>query len=298
MVMRNSSVFLAGCYCHFRSLAFRIFVVVIFPSLLWAQEVQNLNDTGTGSLRAVVVGAAPNATITFHSSLNGATITLLSEIHLDKDLILDASSLSQGIRISGNSDGNGELNPNEGRIFTVNDNVEVRLRALTLMDGQVDPKPGPPVADAGGGAILNFGVLYLEQCLIVNCAARDGGAIYNGEEARLSLMQTTITGNLAAENGGAIYNTGTAVVALEESTLSGNSAGSAGGGLWTEGGDVEVIRTIMADNEAGTGADVQGPLHSQLFSFGIKGQPAIFRIKIKGQPAIFSFFLICLSSTA
>ena len=259
-----------------------VFPALFFSLLAQAQVVMNTNDSGSGSLRQVVADAASNATITFAPSLNGETIVLFEQIVLDKDLVIDAEALPRGVGISGNSNGNRELEPGETRIFLIQPGRDVRLRALTLRDGQVDPKPGAP-EDTAGGAILNWGSLLLERCLIVGCSARIGGGIYNAGDAKLTLVQTTITGNHASDSGGAIYNTGNALVTLEESTLSANLAETSGGGVWTDGGGVGLTRTILAGNQAPSGEDLEGGLQSQTLSF-VGGDPGLLPLADHGGP--------------
>lgn len=261
--------------------------MTVFPALFFslpgqAQVVMNTNDSGSGSLRQVVADAASNATITFDASLNGETIVLETEIVLSDDLTIDASALPNGIRISGNSNGNQELEPGETRIFKVLPERTVLLRALTLRDGQVETRSGLPEL-TGGGAILNWGSLTLEQCLIVNGSARNGGAIYNGGEAKLTLTQTTLTGNHAAVSGGAIFNTDAAVITLDESTLSGNLADISGGGVWTDVGGVGLLRTILAGNQAPSGEDEAGGLQSVSQSF-VGGDPGLLPLADHGGP--------------
>lgn len=259
-----------------------VFPTLFFPPLAQAQVVTSLADSGAGSLRQVVADAASNATITFDASLNGETIVLFEQIVLDKDLVIDAEALPRGVGISGNSNGNRELEPGETRIFLVQPGRDVRLRALTLRDGQVDPKPGTP-GDTAGGAILNWGSLLMERCLIVGGSARIGGGIYNAGDAKLTLVQTTITGNHASESGGAIFNTGNALVTLEESTLSANLADNSGGGVWTDGGGVDLLRTILAGNQAPSGENEAGGLQSVSQSF-VGGDPGLLPLADHGGP--------------
>lgn len=63
--------------------------------------VTNANDSGTGSLRAAVSGAASNTRITFDSSLSGQTITLSSNISIITKVLIDGSSLDSPVKISG-----------------------------------------------------------------------------------------------------------------------------------------------------------------------------------------------------
>lgn len=62
--------------------------------------VTNANDSGTGSLRAVYSSAAAGTLITFDPSLSGETITLASNLSLNKNLIIDGSALETKIKIT------------------------------------------------------------------------------------------------------------------------------------------------------------------------------------------------------
>src|SRR6476469_8420985 len=65
--------------------------------------VTNTNDSGVGSLRQAMINAGSGDTITFHSSLSGQTITLVSTLVINKNLTIDGSALASKISISGNN---------------------------------------------------------------------------------------------------------------------------------------------------------------------------------------------------
>jgi hypothetical protein len=141
--------------------------------------VTNNTDAAPGSLRAAFATASSGANagipnvITFAAGLNGAAITLASELVVDDadEVVVDASSLAAGLTIDGG------LNPN--RVLTVGGSVfsitpRLTLRKLTLTGGS---------ATGSGGAIncTPFGMLTMSRCTISgNTATGGGGALDNG----------------------------------------------------------------------------------------------------------------------
>ncbi|MBE7494575.1 MAG: hypothetical protein HS117_06495 [Verrucomicrobiaceae bacterium] len=195
--------------------------------------VQNIADSGPGSLRQTLADAAlfsPDAsnTITFHHGLSGETILLTTgHLTLGHDLTIDATGLSGGITISGNSDGDSEVEAGESRIFDVPAGVTVTLLRLNLVNGMADSDDVP--FNGRGGAIRNSGQLTVDRCTVSACRALSGAAIYNRTGGTLSVIQSTLSGN-SANSGGGLYNIGTAT--LTRSTLSDNSATQSGGGIY------------------------------------------------------------------
>jgi hypothetical protein len=201
--------------------------------------VSNTDDSGPGSLRDAVALAAPNATITFAPALSGETITLLSQLLLDKDVTIDASSLVDGIELSGDD---------ATRIFRVDASASVSLSSLTVSSG---------LALFGGG-ILNDGELVLNRCTIRDNHADDyGGGIFNDGNATLTVDRCTFSGNSAAGavfGGGGISNDGE--LAVDQSTFTGNSAVSAGGGIDNSGGVLTLRQSTVTTNTAASGGGV------------------------------------------
>jgi hypothetical protein len=78
-----------------------------------------------------------------------------------------------------------------------------------------------------------------------------GAGIYNA--GGLSMVDDTVANNLGAFDGAGIYNT--SPLALKNVTISGNSTaqatGSMGGGIFNSGGTVNLIGTILANDQAG-----------------------------------------------
>jgi hypothetical protein len=123
--------------------------------------------------------------------------------------------------------------------------AHVALSNVTIRNG----------AAAGGGGILNWGVLAINNSAISrNTAASSfsatGGGIYNS--GTLTINNSTLSGNAGSTNfiyGGAIYNSG--ALAITNSTLSGNTAagfnGGGGGGIYN-GGTATISNSTLSGN--------------------------------------------------
>ncbi len=183
-----------------------------------AAVVTSTADSGAGSLRAAIAAASANSAITFTNSLSGQTIYLTSgELLISKNLILDASSLANGLLIDAGQN---------SRVLEVS-NVFVTLNALTLTNGNV-------AAGNGGGILADSGAnLALFRCTVAGNSANFGGGLY-GVSATLNVSNCVFSAN-AANYGGGIFNDTGCTLTLILSTLTGNSAIQNGGG---EGGAI------------------------------------------------------------
>lgn len=185
------------------------------PAQAFTLLVTNTNDSGAGSLRQAVLDASAvtTETIGFDWSLDGATITLFSEISITKDLkIQGLSNTNQRIQISGN---------NSTRVFSIASGADVWINSLDIVDGN----------DVFGAGIANSGELLITDCAFDgNHATNFGGAIYN--DGDLTMTSCTVTNNSAGLDGGAMYTSGaSAGLRLQKSTFTGNHAGRDGGGF-------------------------------------------------------------------
>ena len=219
---------------------------------LGAFELQSLivttaNDAGAGTLRAAIGCGLSGDIITFAPGLSGATILLTSgQLVLNNNLTIDASALPGGITVNGN---------HSSRIFQVGIGVPVVLNSLTITNG-IDSGAG----NQGGGGILSYGTLTLNNCTLAGNSALSsamwgGGGIlsYHGT---LTLNQCTVVGNSTASYGGGIYLY-SYTLALNQCTVAGNSAASSGGGI-ANGGSATVNNSIVAGNTAPAGANISG----------------------------------------
>ena len=204
--------------------------------------VSNTNDSGAGSLRQAVADVDPGGNISFAAALNGQTILLAgNDITISKNLTIDASSLADGITISGN---------NSSRIFRISLGSVVTMEKLTIIDGL---EIGSIESDGGG--IFNSGDLTLIQSTVSdNSVDNDGGGIYNS--GTLTLVQSTVSDNLADDDGGGISNENGASLTLTQSTVSGNASDDDGGGIYCVGSSTLVAtNSTIANNSALVGGN-------------------------------------------
>jgi len=227
------------------------------PAVAATYTVTNTSDGGPGSLRnAITNNANTNGTadtINFAAALNGQTITLTGGQIDTTDtaaLTIDASSLANGITISGN---------NASRIFGVTENQPLTLNKLTLTQGRTTANSsGPADCDSAsgftaGGAICAEGDLVLIDTTVSNSQTTGNYAYGGGFWARgdATLTNSTVSDNSTAGDGargGGFGAFGDAT--LNNSTVSGNSTAGyyAGGGGFLAFGDATLNNSIVSGN--------------------------------------------------
>ncbi|MFN3349962.1 beta strand repeat-containing protein [Pseudorhodoplanes sp.] len=220
-------------------------------------------DSGAGSLRQAIIDAAAGDTIVFHADLAGQTITLASQITINKDLTINGDvngDRKADITISGN---------NATRIFLITGTgVDIELRSLTLTQGSVPLGFGGAIATAfgstltlinstvshsfalGGGGIFADGVLAAVSSTITGNNANAGGGVFS--TATASFINATVHLNGASVQGGGIANVGTLTVL--NSTITENTAAQNNGGIL--GADISIRNSVIAGNTAPSAADV------------------------------------------
>ena len=184
--------------------------------------VTNLNDTGSGSLRAAIVSANSNSdadVITFAPSLKGV-IALDTSLEITHSVTL-AGPGSTKIRLSGQG---------STRVFEVGgvDN-ESTISGLTIESGEA-------MGDGGCMLLIDANVV-LSDIVIRNCHANgDGGGIaaYGVDGiGTLSLQNFSIKSNVANSGGGIAVGDGFEVTATD-GAISNNVAQDGGGvSLWS-----------------------------------------------------------------
>ncbi|MBK1827292.1 right-handed parallel beta-helix repeat-containing protein [Haloferula rosea] len=245
-----------------------------------ALTVANANDSGAGSLRNAIAGAAVDATITFDGSLSGETITLTSgQLVIARNLEIDGSVLGERVTI----DANGV--ETRHRVLEVAAGSVVTLDSLRLTGGNTPD--GGSLSEISGGGVLNGGDLTLRRVEISGNTAGsgldqsdggDGGGVYS--TGPLALEDCLVRDNTAGSggdfssddpgdggSGGGIYCNGT--LSLENSTVTENHAGKggsyngsgsrsrngvggAGGGIYANGA-VMLLNSAVTHNGAGDG---------------------------------------------
>ncbi len=200
------------------------------PSTL---TVTNTLDKGAGSLRDTISKAKDGDTIVFASSLNGQTITLISDqLEIKKSLDIEGPGADK-LAVSGND---------TSRVFDISEGNAVTIAGLTITHGRA--------AGNGGGGILNVGsaLLLANDVLSYNTAAQNdrgnarGGAVANYNGGALTATGSTFVLNQAVgavkerePDGGAIFNaTSTTLVGC---TFTANRSIVSDGGILTSGFD-------------------------------------------------------------
>ena len=196
--------------------------------------VTSESDSGAGSLRQVVIDALPGDVISFNLGNGSHTVTLASEIPIDRDLTIIGSAANP-TSISGGG---------VTRVFNVAFGKTASLGNLTIANGNVT---------GDGGGVLNNGDLSLRNCTFTNNnASANGGAVHN--DGTLKVQNSTFSDNHAASgDGGAILNNVGQSLTLGNVTMVKNSAGGDGGGI-SSAGILNLKNSIVALNNAGTPA--------------------------------------------
>jgi hypothetical protein len=209
--------------------------------------VQNLNDSGPGSLREAISSAGNGHVVTFDATLAGGTIVLGFELFIDKSLTI--AGPAGGITISGND---------ATRVFRVGNLNEVVLDNLSITHGNPSINP----FDQVGGAILSSGNLVIRNSTVANSWAPLSGGGIEHQGGSLTILNSTIsnngrnpvTGELTSFSGGLRVLFATA--AIVNSTISGNSAAGQGGGIVNNRSTLTLIHSTIADNGANQGGGI------------------------------------------
>jgi hypothetical protein len=236
-----------------------------------AETVTTLADSGAGSLRAALDGAAPGATIDFQAGLQG-TIQLDSTLEIDTSLTI-AGPGARRLAVSGKD---------ASRVFRVRGaGTEAEIRDLTIRDGLVPPTHpmgGGLLADdgaqrirlvrvavleneasttttdlpLGGGIGVVDGTLELVDSTVAGNRAVNGGGggVMVGDPAGFVIRGTTIAGNSASAGGGVVSFDSTG--SITDSTIAGNTATTSGQGLLaSDDGEITVGRSLLSGNGCG-----------------------------------------------
>lgn len=129
---------------------------------------------------------------------------------------------------------------------------------VTVEDSTIS---GNSAGNVGGGIYLyspDDGVFTIRGTTISGNDAQAGGGIFlYSPDHTGSIENSTISGNQAtAGSGGGIYLYNLYNFALHHVTVAGNSASGSGGGVFVNSGTLPVDNSIVADNTAGTDADL------------------------------------------
>jgi len=206
--------------------------------------VTNTDDSGPGTLRAALAGAANGDTI--DAAAISGTITLTTgQLTVSKSVTLLGPGAGT-LTVSGN---------NASRVFDVT-GTDVTIRSLTIANGQ-GALYGAGMRTAGGAG----SIVILGNCIVTNNATTLLGAgIFNSSGVALTVSNCTICGNSAPSgNGGGIYNSNASLTVIA-STISGNYANLVGGGIMNDGSGggatLLITASTISSNSAYTGGGI------------------------------------------
>ena len=241
--------------------------------------VDNLQDSGSGSLRAAIQLANANSqadTIVIAKTLAYGTINLQSALpSLTGVLDIEAPVIDSGPSVTvarANSD-------QDFRIFTISsEDANVTITGLNITQGKFssdESSAGGGILNNGhltlrsvgvidnesssstlsqGGGIANNGYLSMEGCLVRGNGAGDFTPLtWSGdpwESEHWALIQHMLGGHdsVPPATGGGIYNRG--VLQITDSVIDSNFARD-GGGIKNDEGHVSLIRTTVSNNSSG-----------------------------------------------
>ncbi|MFO1489910.1 MAG: right-handed parallel beta-helix repeat-containing protein [Kiritimatiellia bacterium] len=184
----------------------------------------NLTFAATNLLEAIAVAAA-----------NDIVLVEPGLYEMDREMVLDRPVQVRGAL---RSSGSAVLAATATNRIARLDHAGALLENLTLRNGK---------ADTGGGILLNQG--RVQDCLVENCSANQGGGIRAATGT--VVRATAITGCSAAGSGGALWLAGGALA--DSCTLTANSAGGEGGGAYLAAG-AELRASTLRQNQASGGA--------------------------------------------
>ena len=147
------------------------------------------------------------------------------------------------------------------RLLTVDADVSVALRGLTLRGGRV---PLDSSIAGHGGGIYSEGTVALEESTVIDNQGGIGGGIFNG--GNLTVSQSTIGPNSAAGFGGGIFNTLT--LHVSGSTFYGNSAGD-GGAIYNSKDMVLIDSTLSQNHVLRSGGGIYNNVTANVYNSSI-----------------------------
>ncbi len=242
-------------------------VFVLAAPAAVATTVTNCNDSGAGSLRAVV-GSAVNMDIVDLSQLNGCTITLTTgaiTTQVENLTLTAGNSAVNAVTIDG-----GFSAGHHNRVLTHTGSGTLTVQGLVITDAKYSAGPA-----FQGGCIFTAGTLSLVASTVSHCTLFDatssgisqalGGGIW--AQGGAYLLGSTVTDNVAqavgstgfhvALGGGVYAGRVTAVYSTiaNNSAVAANTQSASGGGVMTAG-NVAVSYSTISGNQAQIGGGI------------------------------------------
>jgi hypothetical protein len=232
---RRALVLLAGLILAATTVSFAVLSTGIAAAA--GIHVTNCNDSGPGSLRAVVGAASSGDTVSFALSPSCSTITLTTGLI---DVTTSITIKGPGASILAVSGGE------HSGVFQVESGATATISGLTIEDS------------GGSSSVNNLGTLTLKSCTVSNNGDSNIAAVLNESSSTLTVDHCTFSSNGGLASG-AISNEGTATVT--DSTLSNNAGGVAGGGI-ANSGTLTVTDSTLSNNGVGAGGFGGGAIYN------------------------------------
>lgn len=175
------------------------------------------------------------------------------------EVTADTTSTFDGCTVTGNIGGpSGTANPGNGGAVHISGSGSVEATASSFTGNE---------AGNEGGGLWNSGAgtLTIARSAIVANSAPDGGGLFNqAGSGQTTVSNTTVSGNLAQNGAGIRIEGGT--MDLLQVTVAANTADAAGGGIDVTAGALNSVNSLVADNTATTGPDVNGSFTAVSFT--------------------------------
>ena len=207
--------------------------------------VTNLNDSGSGSLRAAITSTNgdPDSTITFQPGLSGTIVLASAEPTITNSLTIQGPSATT-LRVDGGQ---------AVRLFSLSSPPTIHPIAVTISN--LILQNGSDALDkSGGSAILNNGGnLTVSGCTLGANRAAQGGAVFSAG-GTVNLINCTFAYNTATGSGGGVGLGSSAAATVNGCTFVVNSAGS-GGAISSSGSTVTLTDDLIYGD---TGGEISG----------------------------------------
>ena len=212
--------------------------------------VNNNNDSGTDSLRAVMANVCAGSTIIFAPNVRGSINLTSGELSINKSLDINgpgANLLSVQRSTAGGIP--------DFRIFDLTvAGRRVSISGLTIANGKLSG------FDSGGGIqISSDSTVNVTNCTIAGNTALSGGGVVMYSNSTVNITNSTISGNSASAGGGILTNnSGAGIINITNSTIAGNSttSGGGGGGIRIGSGTVNIASSTISGNSADSGGGI------------------------------------------
>ncbi|MDQ6996203.1 MAG: choice-of-anchor Q domain-containing protein, partial [Mariprofundus sp.] len=223
-------------------------------------------DSGTGSLRQVIIDAADGDTIDFNLAAGSEVITVLSElaVPLGKGLNIDSNNiLGSGTKITVQVATPGI---STYRVFNFGHGAGkiVTLRSMIIKGGNISAGAGGAILMQQAGASLR-----LENCTVRDAKAKNGAGLSATNFMDVTILNSTFKNNVAIYSGGAIrFGVSAGNVTIQNSTIDSNSVINTvgtdvhGGGIsfanTAPGGTLVIDKSTISNNSTASFVNESG----------------------------------------